>query len=156
MLAGILVYRKIIHHKTVKHLTSIDSLTSIEPQKVSAFKIYPRVTRPVGTSKELNVSEPIIGDFFQSLTDLRSYYPSHDTVASRDHSWFLEFTYDERIIQIHFRIPSGKDDIVAGTIGKFRERKKTIYGHFQSRELFQWYQNYKDRWLKPDAPQEEN
>ncbi len=54
------------------------------------------------------------------------------------------------MMQMQLYIPSRQKDIVVGELGKFDEGCVIDYGSFQSRLLFQWYQKYKDRWLKPD------
>ncbi len=128
------IYGKITFHRELK------ALTSINPRQITMFKIYPGVIKPVGRASEFTVSDPLIGNFFESLTDLHSYRYTHDTVASQGHSWFLEIATKNLTIQISFHIPSGKGDIVAGQLVGF--------GWFQSEKLFQWYQKYKDRWLK--------
>ncbi len=129
-------------YQKVQYNRKIKILTTMAPQDVTIFRIYPRVIRPVGTSKAFKVPDPIIDDFFRSLTDLRSYRPTHDTVIYREHNWFLGIATKDTIIQIHFRIPSGKGDIVAGQLNGL--------GWFQSGNLFPWYRKYKDRWLEPE------
>ncbi|GAK54527.1 hypothetical protein U14_05814 [Candidatus Moduliflexus flocculans] len=134
-----------------QYRTTIEALTSISPEQVTKFRIYPRVGVPVDTSIEFMLHDSIIADFFQALTDQRSYSYSHDTVASRDHSWFLEIIAGELFIQISFHIPHDNDNIVAGMLGKFTKNSTTSYGHFQSRQLYQWYQRYSHRWLTPEG-----
>ena len=136
------------YHKT------IETLTSVSPEQITMFRIYPRVQIPVDTSIEFLPPDAIIRDFFQALTDHRPYSYSHDTVASRDHSWFLEVMAGEVFIQISFHIPSDNGNIVAGWLGKYHQNSMTSYGHFQSQQLFQWYQKYSQRWLNPASPQE--
>jgi hypothetical protein len=141
--------QKIQYHRTINTLISMDL------QEITMFRIYPRVIRPVGSPVEFKAPDPIIEGFFQSLTDIRPYKPSHDTVASWDHSWFLEVTTEGIMIQIDFHIPSGKGSIVTGKLGKFIEGGGgPLYGDFQSRKLYQWYQNYSHRWLSPSAETE--
>ncbi len=137
--------REKLYYRTVKRLKSIDST------RVVALKIYPKVTNPVGEAKIFTGHDPLLNDFFQSLRDIDSYSPSHDRVASRDHSWFLEIITKDGTIQIQFRIPVEKGQVVAGRIGKYGQKRAVFYGWFQSQLLFQWYQKYKDRWLEPDG-----
>lgn len=141
--AGTAVYQKVQYHRTIQ------AFTTIVPQQVSTFRIYPRVFKPVGTPIEFRNPDPMIDEFFHFLTDLRSYQPSHDTVTSRDHSWFLEVATEDSMIQISFHIPSHLDDTVAGLFGKYSNTRYGTYGSFQSQELFQWYQKYSHRWLNP-------
>ncbi len=119
------------------------ALRSMNPEKVTLFKIYPRVIMAVGDSSTFNVSDPIISEFFQALWDVSSYSRTHDTIASTDHSWCLIVSTDRSAIQIDFHIPYGKGDIVAGEFDG--------YGSFQSRRLYQWYQKYSHRWLTPEG-----
>jgi hypothetical protein len=72
-----LIWGRILYHRTLK------VLTSIAPQQVTVFRIYPRVYRPSGVPVVFSVPDPMIDAFFQSLTDLHSYGPSRDRVASR-------------------------------------------------------------------------
>lgn len=132
-----------------KYDTKINALTSMEPQLVTVFKIYPRVGVPFGTPVTFQAPDPIIDEFFHALSDRHSYPISRDRIASRDHNWFLEVaTEGIPTIQISFLIPSGKGDIVVGRLGKLSETGGSYYGDFQSRELFQWYQTYSHRWLE--------
>jgi hypothetical protein len=117
--------------------------------RVTTFRIYPKVEESVRASIEFSVPEPIIDEFFQSLRDIQAYLPNHDTVKLPEHTWFLEVSAKGigKVIHIHFYIPSRQGNIVVGQV---------VDGstHFQSQQLFQWYQKYKDRWLKP--PTENN
>ncbi len=140
-------YDKIKFRRKIKNLTSIDS------SQVTIFRIFPRVIRPVGASKEFQTSDRIITDFFKSLADLRPYRQSHDTVTSLDHSWFLEIVTRTHRVQIDFHIPSKKGELVAGKIGKWDKNFATFYGGFQSRKLYQWYQKYSHRWLESEGSQ---
>lgn len=149
LVIGIICYRNIQYYRTLKILRDIN------PQDIMAFRIYPRVVIPSGESVEFKLPDELITNFFQSLTDIRSYWPNHDTVVSWDHEWFVEVMTRDITIQISFHIPSRKDDIVAGEFGKWGESSDFFYGDFQSRKLFQWYQKYKDRWLSPPAATEE-
>lgn len=124
-------------------------LRSLNVQQVRSLKMYPRVIKPVGTPIIFEEADAIMASFFQSLSDIRSYSPSHDTVASRHHQWTLEMTTNnDQILILECYIPSAKGNIVAG-------RLKSP-GWFQSQNLFKWYQEYKDRWLTPDEIQEDN
>ena len=142
---GVEMYQQWQYKKT------LSSLRTLSPQEVTMFKIYPRVIIPVGKPVEFSGDDPIIGEFFQALTDLRTYHPSHDQVFSEDNSWFLEISTESTMIQIDFHIPSPHRNFVAGEFGRFGERRSTFYGSFQSQNLFQWYQKYSHRWLKPEA-----
>ncbi len=134
-------------YQKVQYQRKLDILTSLTPQQVTLFRIYPRVIIPSGTPVEFRVSNPLIQEFLQALTDLKTYWPSHDRVNSRDHSWFLEIAGNGEVVQIHCYIPSDKEGIVVGEIGRFRQNSGTSYDHFQSRNVFQWYQKYNNEWL---------
>ena len=124
---------------------AIAHLRSLEFHQISVFKIYPRVTKPTNTSVTFRVSDPLIEDFFQALTDISTYRPNHDTVKSRDHSWCVEVAAESDVFQIHGYIPYRKGNIVVGELAGG--------GSFQSRQLYKWYQKYSHRWLEPeDAP----
>ncbi len=152
--AGLLLFQGIQHYRSKKMLSvmvSQSDITSMNAQHITLFRIYPRIIRPVGEPVQFKAPDSIIQDFFQSLKDIQSSWASRDTVDSQDHSWFLEVAAGGDMIQIHFYIPSGKGDIVAGEFGKWGTNNSVHYGSFQSKLLFQWYQKYKDRWLKPDG-----
>ena len=134
-----------------QYRTTIGTLTSISPEQVTMFRIYPRrVGEPVDTYIEFEYPDAIITDFFQALTDHRPYLYSHDRVFGDDYQWFFEVATEKVLIQISFHIPYDTGNVVAGMLGKFTQSSTTSYGYFQSRHLYQWYQNYKDRWLNPD------
>ena len=122
--------------------TSIADLRSFDPQRVTSFRIYPRVIKPVGESITFNISESIISEFFQALKDISSYSPNHDT-AKKEENWYLEVTAEGDVFQIGFYIPYGKGNIA---VGEFDGG-----GEFQSRQLYQWYQTYSHRWLTPEG-----
>jgi hypothetical protein len=65
---AIIVYRNIQYYR-ILHI-----LHAINPQQVTLFRIYPNVIRPVGNYQEIHASDPLVTEFFQSLTDTRSYY----------------------------------------------------------------------------------
>ncbi len=132
---------------------TIRRLKSMKLQDVQVLKIYPRVTNPIRAAKMFTNQESLTDDFFQSMKDIDAYSPSHDRVASQDHSWFLEIIKKNETIQIQFRIPIEKGQIVAGRIGKYDQNGAIFYGWFQSQLLFQWYQKYSHRWLEPEASQ---
>ena len=135
-------YQKHRAQKTIKALNAINS------SQIVLFRIYPRVAVPDENFIELKASESIIDDFFRSLGDIRSYKPSHDTIISENHSWFLEMELEKGRIQINFYIPSQQRDIVVGVIRKFNDAKTRAY--FQSRQLYHWYQKYSHCWLEPE------
>jgi hypothetical protein len=122
---------------------------------VTVLRIYPRSGIPRGKSVIFRTPDPLIDEFFRSLSDIRIYWPSHDTVTSQDHSWFLEVSTGGDPIQISFYIPSGKGARVAGEFGNWNLRSSVHYGDFQSQQLYDWYQKYSHRWLSPPAEQEE-
>jgi hypothetical protein len=144
---GVLVYQIIQYKRTIKALTSMD------PRQVTIFRIYPRVGIPVRTPMEFEVPDPIIDEFFQSLSDLRSYLISRQ-MAREDQQWLLEIAVGDVIIQVRFSKPYQKGDIVIGEVGKFSEGYTIHYGSFKSQKLFQWYQKYSHRWLSPPAAPE--
>ena len=146
ILAGIWVFQKVLYTRAIKTLTALD------PQHITAFGIYRSFTKPIENPTVFQPSDPMVAAFFQSLTDLRAYSPSHDTVWPNQR-WFVEIAVGNEIIQIHCYIPSDKGDIVVGNLGSFNGKGWGFHhGYFQSKLLFQWYQKYKDRWLTPPAP----
>lgn len=149
VVVGVILWQRIQYDRTIK------ALTSMVPQQVTTFRIYPRVGVPFGTPTAFKVPDPMIDEFFQSLTDLRSYSPSHDMIDSQDHEWFLEVVTKDITIPISCGIPSEKGDIVVGQLARFTTNSTTNYGHFQSRKLFEWYQKYSHRWLNPPGEQKE-
>ena len=134
-----------------QYQTTIKALTSIPPEQVTMFRIYPRrVGTPIDTHIEFTPPDSIITDFFQALTDQRPYSYSHDR-AREEQQWFFEVAAGEVFIQISFHIPYDNDNIVAGMLGKFTKNSTRSYGYFQSRQLYQWYQTYSHRWLTPEG-----
>lgn len=135
-------YQKIQYHRTAKILTSID------PKAITMFKVH---SYRGGTSSNFKAPDLIVNEFFQSLEDLQSYSPSHDTVASWDHCWSIELATERLTMQISFYIPSKKNSVVVGEFSKKVNRRNTIYyGYFQSSQLLKWYQKYRERWLEPE------
>jgi len=126
----------------------LKALTSIKPEQVITLNIYAKASIPSGSPVKFRAPDLIIDDFLKALTDVHSYSPSRDTIASDEHIWFLEVFTKHIEVSISFDIPSGKGDIVVGTFGKFGTFA-TPYGSFQSQQLFQWYQKYSHRWLEP-------
>lgn len=146
IIIGLLLHQGIQDYKTMK------IITSIEPQDVIMFKVY-SPNDPSGKHPfNFTIPDPIIHDFFQSLKDQSLYFPTHDTVDSQDHTWFLDVGTKESLFQISFHIPSGKGRLVAGHVERIYDGSMMNYSDFQSRKLFDWYQTYKDRWLTPAAP----
>jgi len=137
--AGSYLYQKYQYQKALK------TFTSIEVKYVRAFHIYARTSIPRGIPITFKISDPIIEDFFSSLSDIRSYWPTHDTIISTDHQWLVEIFLKDKMMTLYWYIPSKKGEIVVGEFG--------IYGAFQSKLLYRWYQKYKDRWLNPGKPQ---
>ena len=138
------------HFRCSKYNEKLTALLSIDAQQVTIFRIYPRVSlKPVGTPVIFTAPDPIIDDFFQALTDRRSYPTSRDLVA-RDHNWLLEVAAEGvPTIQISFIIPHEKGRIVVGRIGEFSANDHSYDGDFQSQQLYSWYHTYSHRWLTP-------
>ncbi len=139
-------------YNTIQYYRTIHILKAGIPQKVTLM-IYPRVSSPVGRAVTFRSPDPIVTEFWSALTDIRLYWPNHDTISSRDHEWFVEIFAEDGLmhIQMDFHIPSHKSSIVAGQIGRFSSRNMTNYGDFQSGQLYQWYQQYSHRWLTPEG-----
>ena len=134
----------------VQERKGLNTLISMNPQQISSFKIS--YSGKLGKeSIVFFIPDTIIDDFFYALSDANSYSPSHDTVASNEHSWFMEISTKEDTIQLGCYIPSRKTGVV---IGQPKTWGDSGYSDFQSRNLYQWYQKYKDRWLNLDTPQE--
>ncbi len=129
---------------------TINALTSIDSSQVIKLRIYPKVNRPFGIPITFKTPDTIIDEFFQSLTDVRPYPTSRDTV-SQNQSWFLEVVTKECMFQIAFYIPYQKGNIVVGGVGKFSPSGGNYTTEFQSRQLYQWYQTYSHRWLTPEG-----
>ena len=140
---GALLYNTIQYYRTV-HI-----LKANIPEKVTLM-IYPRGSSPVGRAVTFRSPDPIVTEFWSALTDIRRYWPNHDSGV---HAWFVEIWAKDGLIhiQINFHIPSHKGDIVAGQIGTFSSISMTNYGEFQSRQLYQWYQKYSHHWLTPEG-----
>ena len=146
ILSAIVLYDIVIQRSQEDQV--LEQLQSINPQEVTAFKIYPRVIIPTGAPRVFQPPDPLIEAFFKALQDLRAYSYSHDTVDSPDHSGFIEIVTTQEVLQMHFHLPSGTDGIVAIELGKWEKGRSSHYGHVQSRWLFQWYDTYRMQWLK--------
>jgi hypothetical protein len=152
MLIGFLIFIVLIASwgwQKWQYRKAISTLTSISPEQVTMFRIYPRVIIPVDEYIKFKAPDPIVTDFFQALTDHRPYSYSHDRVWGHQ-EWFFEVAAGEVFIQISFHIPYEKGEIVAGRLGKYTKNSMTSYGCFQSQQLYQWYQKYSHRWLTPE------
>lgn len=131
---------------------TIEALTSMDPNTVTLFRIYPIASRPIEPSMEFSTPDPIIKEFLQSVTDIGSYKSSPGSVVSFDHVWFVEIVTEEQLIQMTCYIPSEKGNIVLGSLGKFvKGGGGPHYGDFKSQKLFQWYQKYSHLWLNPEG-----
>jgi hypothetical protein len=119
----------------------------IKAQEILAFRIYPRASIPRGVAIEFARQDHLVQDFFLASQDARRYKPSHDTIDSKDDSWFLEMETEKSTIHINFYIPSGQKSFVVGIIRQVNKAK--IHYYFQSKSLLQWYQEYSDHWLEP-------
>ncbi len=111
------------------------------------FKIYPNVSGQFGTPREIKSPDPLIDDFFESISDIHGYSGRY-TVASEQDGWFIEFSFNNRKVQLSCSIPVQKKETIVGWIE---------YNKYQSRQLYHWYQQYSHRWLTPErtppAPQ---
>ncbi len=137
---GILnITSRLSKNQDMEYKSLFQQLKTLEPQSVTTFRIYPRVSVASGTPVIFNVSGDIVKEFFQSLDDTQPYRYNHDTVDSSEHSWALEVGTSEHVLHVSFHIPSGKGDIVVGEI---------VHRYFQSHALQGWYQKYKGQWLE--------
>lgn len=124
-------------------------LKAINPEQVTSFKIYTRISKPAGSLVEFNMPNPLIEDFFHALQDFRFRLPGRHTVISFEHNWFLEVSTRGTIIQMICSIPSHKPNVVIARFGEYSSWIEMDYGEFESKLLFQWYQKYSHLWLHP-------
>lgn len=151
VLTIIVIFMIVAGYNSVKYRKAIETLTSLQAQQIEAFRIYPKVIIPRGHSRKFEAPDTIIDDFFSSLSDIRHYRPSHDTVDVQSHNWFLEISSEDFQLQISFYIPSEPDNIVIGQLGAFgKEGEMLSYGYFQSHQLLQWYKKHNHRWLESE------
>ena len=137
-------------NKTCKRI--IYDISQIQPHNITEFDIYPKLSTKLGNPISFKNQDQLIDNFFQSLRDLDSYKPNHDRVATREHTWILEIFAAGQSFQIRCYIPSSrKEKIVVGEIGSFEIKENYGLGYFQSRQLYQWYQQYSHRWLTPEG-----
>lgn len=125
-------------------------LQQVNAKSLTAFVIYPRAGKPVGTSIVLALPAPLIDGFFEAIKDARSYVRSGLTIASLEHNWFIEIMMGEKRLQIRCCIPSNERNRVV--VGEFLGSK----GAFQSHQLYHWYQKYSHRWLEPEEEHDTN
>jgi hypothetical protein len=147
--------RGISYYKKNQYKKAIQTLTSMQVENIAIFRVYPKVGRPVGEFVEFRDSIPIVDEFVKSLTDQRRADSSliHDGVSSVEHCWFLEIATKSETLQINCYIPARREDIVVGEFLSFDDgRRNAPYDSFQSRNLYQWYQKYRHRWLTPEEP----
>ncbi len=140
-------------HQEQEYKRILEKLTSMNLKEIKEFRIYPRVSfAPSKTYRTFDAFDPLIKDFFLSLSDMHSYSPSHDRVVSLDHSWFVELATTQDIrFQIGCYIPSQQGELVIGELATGYSKNPQFYGKIQSRQLYQWYQTYSHRWLTPEA-----
>lgn len=145
MIIGGIAFQHIQLYRTLK------TLNAIQPQHISAFRIYPKVIHPVGSPVDFTGSVPIVEDFSHAISDFRHSSLGYHSVASDAHSWSMEIIIRGRHrLHISCYIP-WKGDFVFGEVTKISENNtKWNYGAFKSRQLFQWYQKYSHRWLEPE------
>jgi hypothetical protein len=92
----------------------------------------------------------LIAEFLEAIRDIRLYWLSPGSLASKDYAWFIEIVVEKKVIQMSCSIPSGRGEVVHGTIGQFvKGGGGPLYGDFQSQKLFQWYQKHSHLWLNP-------
>ncbi len=130
----------------IQFYRTLKILKAIKPQQISSFKIYPHVGKPVGIPIVFKAPDPLIVEFFDTLTDCHSYWPSHDTGHS---GWYLEIVTEDSTLHIGFYIPTRKPGVVVGNLGERTRFGIIDYGFFQSQNLAQWYDKHSHRWLNP-------
>jgi hypothetical protein len=141
IIVGGITWQQIQFYRTIKTLKSID------PHQIIIFRVYPKFGSPFGSPVEFKQPDPIIDNFFQSVTDLRSYWSNLSPVATDEHSWFLEIATEEiDVIQMSCSIPAKKNNTVIGELDSL--------ALFQSQQLFEWYQKYSHKWLEDATVQE--
>ena len=140
---SMIVYQRTAYKKT------IDILISLNIQDIESFNVYPGVTSPTGNARRFISSAPLIQDFFQSLNDVHSYFQMQRGEPSGS-SFFLEIIFDGGTIQMTCYIQSDKHRRFIGWLGKWETTGTVYYGHFQSHQLFNWYQKYNYLWLEFD------
>ena len=147
---------------TLRYRKSVDILFSTSSQDVTAFRVYHEgSTMPVGTPVEFAPSDPIVGAFLSSLTDLRSCNPRGST--DPEHRWSVELIVGKDLFHMSFSIPTeilGYVSIKKGgdiVWGKFYPPGgNRFYGAFQSKALLKWYREYSHHWLEESpSPQED-
>ena len=128
--------------ETIQFSRTTRLLKSLQPHSIREFNISPWTTVGGYSALSFSPQDAIVKDFVRALGDLRAYRGSPKGTMSRAHEWFVEMvTTDGRIIQMGCHLPAGKKNVVHG---KFVH---ILNGKFQSEALFQWYQQYSQRWL---------
>ena len=119
-------------------------LRSIVPAEITVFRIMPGLSAASDEQDKyaFNPKSEMVTAFVQALEDMRFAAPtSQDYLAG----WTVQIRTGATTVTITCSIPAEEPPLVIGLIDS-----GTGYTYFQSRHLYQWYQNYKDRWLNPD------
>lgn len=143
--------------QTIQFYRTTHELKSLPPRTIQEVRIYPRVSMAMGSPAFLSPSNELVGDFFNAFSDVRIYLGSSKKVRSYDHVWFLEVeTTGGHLFQIACSI--SEENVVYGELGRIHEDGKggrSNHGMFQSKRLFQWYQQYSYAWLSEERDNED-
>ena len=138
LLIVLFISERILFYRT------LSTLKTIKPETVSSFKGYPNVGKPVGNPVVFEIPDSLMNDFFDALTDSRSYWPNHDT---GDSGCYVEIIAEDSTLHIGFYIPTRKPNVIVGNLSERTRFGMIDYGFFQSQHLSQWYRKYSHRWL---------
>ncbi len=114
-----------------------ETLTSIQPQKVTSFKILTSgtYTEDYRNAIEFKQEKVLANAFFKAVADGQPYHPQHDRALSE--WWEIQILTNTTQVRIGCYIPDLTPDVMVGTI-----RSGSSMGYFQSQSLLRWYQKY--------------
>ncbi|MCP4370527.1 MAG: hypothetical protein GY797_20800 [Deltaproteobacteria bacterium] len=128
-------YWEIGDYQKEQYSRVIPVLKSIYAQDITSFTLLPGVSE----SSEME----LVAEFFQSLEDMQFAASIHKEFMTQ---WGVQIDTSATTVKLECFIPADDPTLVVGLIDSHEG-----YTYFQSRKLLQWYQKYKDRWLKPDG-----
>jgi len=137
-------YWQVGDYQRVQYGRVMAILKPISQKHVTSFTIISDLSE---SSEERGMHEFVketacVTAFFQALEDMRFAAPTSQNYLA---GWTVQIRTGATTVKLTCSIPAEEPTLVIGLIDS-----GTGYTYFQSRHLYQWYQNYKDRWLNPD------
>ncbi len=120
-------------------------LKSILSEEIISFKIASDGSEAFERkyTSEFSREAQLVAEFVQTLEDMQFAASIQKKFITQ---WGVQIDTSATTVKLECSIPVDDPTLVIGLIDSHEG-----YTYFQSQKLFQWYQKYKDRWLKPDG-----